>query len=67
MDGLALPLFLLITFGGFGGGCGLIVCSVASPAAFEPALLLATFAGGCVVIVYSVYSLAAFEHGETPQ
>lgn len=67
MDGLALPLFLLVSLGGFGGGCGLIVCSVTSRAAFEPALLLATFGTGSVLIVYSVYSLAAFEHGESPQ
>jgi ABC-type Fe3+-siderophore transport system permease subunit len=64
MDGLALPLFLLVSLG---GGCGLIVCSVTSQAAFEPAFLLATFAIGGVVIVYSVYSLAAFEHGGWPQ
>lgn len=67
MDGLALPLFLLVTFGGFGGGCVLIVCSVHSPAAFEPAFVLATFGAGCFVIVYSVYSLAAFERGGSPQ
>ncbi|GEM_PF-4006149 len=67
MDGLALPLFLLVSLGGFGGGCGLIVCSVNSQAAFEPAFLLATFAAGSVVIVYSVYCLAAFEQEGSPQ
>lgn len=66
MDGLALPLFLLVSFGGFGGGCVLIACSVTSQAAFEPAFLLATFCGGCGVIVYSVYSLAEFERGGSP-
>jgi len=64
MDGLALPLFLLVSFG---GGCGLIVCSVTSQATFEPAYLLATFATGGIIIVYSVYSLAEFEHGGLPQ
>ena len=53
--------------GGFGGGCGLIACSVTSQAAFEPSVLLATFAGGGLIIVYSVYSLAAFEPGGWPQ
>jgi hypothetical protein len=67
MDGLALPLFLLVSFGGFGGGCGLIGCSVTSQATFEPAFLLATFATGGSIIVYSVYSLAEFEHGGSPQ
>lgn len=67
MDGLALPLFLLVSLGGFGGGCGLIVCSVYGHAAFEPAFLLATFATGGIIIVYSVYSLAEFEHGGSPQ
>jgi len=67
MDGLALPLFLLVSFGGFGGGCGLIGCSVTSQATFEPAFLLATFATGGIIIVYSVYSLAEFEHGGSPQ
>jgi len=67
MVGLALPLVLLVSLGGFGGGCGLIVCSVTSQAAFEPAFLLATFATGSVIIVYSVYSLAEFEHGGSPQ
>jgi len=67
MDGLALPLFLLVSFGGFGGGCGLFVCSVYSHAVYEPAFLLATFATGGIIIVYSVYSLAEFEHGGSPQ